>query len=552
MVDPEEFYDFQVNRPTVSTTDEGMRRITWPSTQVYVARPPGSQRDVVLLRGIEPNMKWRQFCAELLGLRRRARRRASWSPSARCWPRPRTPGRSRSAAPRPSSTSRTGSSSSPRRTRARPASSACSRTRAPRLDVPAVSFWAAVPHYLPQPPCPKATLALLGQVEDLLETSIPLGDLPEDSRAWERGVAELAEEDEDVAEYVRNLEESQDAAELPEASGEAIAREFERYLKRRDDRGSAADVHDRRRELASSDAASTTAAARVDQRRGLTPSAGARGPRTGSVSPKSVALAQWSSRRRAVGASRSSASAASTSEHDSGGRSAGAASDGRAPLVEPGARRGRRRPRPSPSRCGSGAPSSASRITIGSSAVLAQLRDEHQVALGLRHLLAVEADHAGVHVGPGERRRPGRRPAPREALISWCGKTRSLPPPWTSIAGAEVVPARSRSTRCASPGRPRPSGGVPGRLAGPLGLPEQAVERVLLAGPVGVAAALGEQRAASARGSSRDTSPKARVARSPRSRGRRRTGRRDVVDAPASRSRSTMSTTSGIASTAPT
>ena len=72
-----------------------------------------------------------------------------------------------------------------------------------RLDVPAVSFWAAVPHYLPQPPCPKATLALLGQVEDLLEISIPMGDLPEDARAWERGVAELAEEDEDVGEYVR-------------------------------------------------------------------------------------------------------------------------------------------------------------------------------------------------------------------------------------------------------------------------------------------------------------------------------------------------------------
>ena len=68
-----------------------------------------------------------------------------------------------------------------------------------RLDVPAVSYWAAVPHYVAQPPCPKATLALLGQLEELLEVSIPLGDLPEDARAWERGVDELAEEDEDVA-----------------------------------------------------------------------------------------------------------------------------------------------------------------------------------------------------------------------------------------------------------------------------------------------------------------------------------------------------------------
>ena len=74
---------------------------------------------------------------------------------------------------------------------------------------------------------------LLGMVEDLLEISIPLGDLPEDARAWERGVDELAEEDEDVADYVRSLEETRDTTDLPEASGEAIAREFERYLKRR-------------------------------------------------------------------------------------------------------------------------------------------------------------------------------------------------------------------------------------------------------------------------------------------------------------------------------
>jgi hypothetical protein len=65
--------------------------------------------------------------------------------------------------------------------------------------------------------------------------SIPLGELPEDARAWERGVDELAEEDEDVADYVRALEETRDTTDLPEASGDAIAREFERYLKRRGD-----------------------------------------------------------------------------------------------------------------------------------------------------------------------------------------------------------------------------------------------------------------------------------------------------------------------------
>ncbi len=233
VVDPEEFYDYQVNRPMIETTDEGMRRITWPSTQMYVARPPGAQRDVVILRGIEPNMKWRQFCAELLACADDLGVELVVTLGALLAETPHT---------RPIQVS--GSATEldlEDRLKLEPATyegptgiigvlqDACSR-----LDIPAVSFWAAVPHYLPAPPCPKATLALLGQVEDVLGTSIPLGDLPEDARAWERGVAELAEEDEDVAEYVRTLEESQDTAELPEASGEAIAKEFERYLKRRD------------------------------------------------------------------------------------------------------------------------------------------------------------------------------------------------------------------------------------------------------------------------------------------------------------------------------
>jgi hypothetical protein len=98
-----------------------------------------------------------------------------------------------------------------------------------------VSYWAAVPHYVAQPPCPKATLALLGCLEDLLQASLPLGDLPEDAKAWERGVDELSREDDEIAEYVRALEETRDTTELPEASGEAIAREFERYLKRKED-----------------------------------------------------------------------------------------------------------------------------------------------------------------------------------------------------------------------------------------------------------------------------------------------------------------------------
>lgn len=233
-MDPEDFYDFQVNRPTVGSDERGHRRITWPSTQIAVASPPDLDRDVILVRGIEPNMRWRQFTAELLAACDDLGAEVVVTLGALLADTPHT---------RPIPV--TGSATEPDlvdRLRLEPSSyegptgivgivqDACQR-----LDMPAVSYWAAVPHYVAQPPCPKATLALLGCLEDLLGTSLPLGDLPEDAKAWERGVDELSREDEEIADYVRALEEARDTTDLPEASGEAIAREFERYLKRKED-----------------------------------------------------------------------------------------------------------------------------------------------------------------------------------------------------------------------------------------------------------------------------------------------------------------------------
>jgi proteasome assembly chaperone (PAC2) family protein len=231
-IDPEDFYDFQMNRPMVGLDENGHRRITWPGTQIAVASPPGMHRDIILIRGLEPNMRWRQFCAELLAACDELGGELVITLGALLADTPHT---------RPIPVS--GTATEPElvdRLKLEQSSyegptgivgifqDACVR-----LDIPAVSYWAAVPHYVAQPPCPKATLALIGQLEDLLEVSIPLGDLPEESRAWERGVDELAEEEEEIADYVRSLEEARDTSELPEASGEAIAREFERYLKRR-------------------------------------------------------------------------------------------------------------------------------------------------------------------------------------------------------------------------------------------------------------------------------------------------------------------------------
>ena len=232
-IDPEDFYDFQMNRPIVGTDDAGMRKITWPSTQISVARPPGSTRDVILLRGIEPNMRWRQFCAELLAAADELGTEMVVTLGALLADTPHTrPVPVSGTATEPDLADRLKLEQS--NYEGPTGIVGVFQDACVQLDIPAVSFWAAVPHYVAQPPCPKATLALIGQLEDLLEISIPLADLPEEARAWERGVDELAEEDEEIADYVRALEETRDTADLPEASGEAIAREFERYLKRRE------------------------------------------------------------------------------------------------------------------------------------------------------------------------------------------------------------------------------------------------------------------------------------------------------------------------------
>jgi len=228
-IDPDDYYDFQVNRPTVTLIDGLTRRIQWPTTRLSLCRL--EKRDVVLIRGLEPNMRWRAFCDELLGICHELEVEMCVTLGALLADAPHS---------RPVPVTGTASDA------AMAARLRLDRSRYEgptgivgvfheaclRAELPTVSFWAAVPHYVSQPPCPKATLALLHRVEDLLELPVPLGDLPESARAWERGVDELAEEDSEVAEYVHSLEQRDDITELPEATGDEIAKEFERYLRR--------------------------------------------------------------------------------------------------------------------------------------------------------------------------------------------------------------------------------------------------------------------------------------------------------------------------------
>lgn len=269
-IDPEDFYDFQVNRPVIEVEGGRTQRLIWPTTRISLARaldplsaagaagaagatgaggvagvvgvagaagesapPTGLSRDVILVHGIEPNMRWRAFSEELvqglesLGVSLVILLGALLADAPHTRPVPVSVGSSNAKM------------------------TAGALHGIDRVDykgptgivgvlqhicagagIPAVSLWAQVPHYVAQPPSPKATLALLRGVEDILDVPLPLADLPEEARAWERGVDELAQSDSEVADYVRTLEEAKDAMELPEASGDAIAREFERYFRR--------------------------------------------------------------------------------------------------------------------------------------------------------------------------------------------------------------------------------------------------------------------------------------------------------------------------------
>jgi predicted ATP-grasp superfamily ATP-dependent carboligase len=230
-VDPEDYYDFQVNRPE-TLIEDGVRSISWPTTRISVARIPLATRDVVLVHGIEPSMRWRAFTQELLGVARELGVEMIVTLGALLADSPHT---------RPVPVSGTSSDTDiavrmgyePSTYEGPTGIVGVLQDACTQAGIPAVSLWAAVPHYVAQPPCPKATLALLARIEDLLDVPVPLGDLPEESRAWQIGVDELAAEDDEIAAYVRQLEEAVDTAELPEASGDAIAREFERYLRRR-------------------------------------------------------------------------------------------------------------------------------------------------------------------------------------------------------------------------------------------------------------------------------------------------------------------------------
>ncbi|MBL7259065.1 PAC2 family protein [Paractinoplanes lichenicola] len=231
-IDPEDFYDFQVSRPTITMAEGETRKIEWPTTRFTVASPPGADRDVVLIRGIEPSMRWRTFCEQVLELCHSLEVTRIVLLGALLADVPYT-------RPLPISGSASDHEAGekynvvPTRYDGPTGIVGVLHEAAGRAELDALSFWVHVPHYANNPPCPKATLALLSRLEDVLDLPVPLADLAEEADEWEKRVRAAAEQDAELGEYVRELEERVGDEGIQPLTGDEIASEFEKYLRRR-------------------------------------------------------------------------------------------------------------------------------------------------------------------------------------------------------------------------------------------------------------------------------------------------------------------------------
>ena len=232
-MDPEEHFDFQSARPTVELVDGVTRDLTWPANEFFAV--PVDARDLVVLRGIEPNLRWPSFCREVLGVASETGCEMVVTLGALLADVPHT---------RPVRV--TGATTDPELM----ANLHLQRSRyegptgivgvlhdtARATGVASASLWAPVPHYVSTPPNPLATRALLDRLAQLLGTAFELGDLDELSQAWQTRVDEVVSQDDDVRSYVGQLEERYDTeAETDVPSGEGLADEVEQFLRDRGD-----------------------------------------------------------------------------------------------------------------------------------------------------------------------------------------------------------------------------------------------------------------------------------------------------------------------------
>jgi proteasome assembly chaperone (PAC2) family protein len=236
-IDPEEFYDFQTTRPQIRLTEGLTREITWPAVELYEARIPRAPRDLILVAGSEPSMRWKTFSrtitdvAEVLGTQLVVTLGSLLADVPHTRPTHIT-----GLASDPSLVERLGLTSSSYE--GPTGITGVLHTACQDAGIPSASLWAAVPHYIAAAPNPKAALALVRRLEGLVGVTVDASSLEEASVDYERQVSRAVQSDPDVQAFVERLEEASededddpDTSELP--SGDALARDFQRFLRQR-------------------------------------------------------------------------------------------------------------------------------------------------------------------------------------------------------------------------------------------------------------------------------------------------------------------------------
>jgi len=234
-IEAERYFDYQFNRPVATTGDDGNRVLVWPSVTLYGPENDVAShgQEVFLLLGTEPARSWKRFTAEIMEVIQQREIEVVIMLGAMLADVPHT---------RPISIFVSSENADIRSLLEVERSSyegpvgilSVIGAAAEAAGIPTVSVWASVPHYVHNAPSPKATLAMIEKLEELVDVTVPRGNLVDESVAWEDGINALAVEDSDMAHYIEQLEKARDTVDSPEASGDAIAEEFERYLRKRD------------------------------------------------------------------------------------------------------------------------------------------------------------------------------------------------------------------------------------------------------------------------------------------------------------------------------
>jgi proteasome assembly chaperone (PAC2) family protein len=236
-IDPEDFVDFQSTRPTVRLRDGLTRHIDWPEFEIYEARIPRAPRDLILLSGPEPAIRWRTFCQQVVDLSEALGVQMVTSLGALLADVPHSrPVHVTGIASDEALVDRLGLNAS--RYEGPTGIVGVLQAAATDAGIPAASLWAAVPHYVAVVPNPKGALALLRKLETLVGVTVDATELESSASDYERQVSRAVEMDPDVQAFVERLERAADEeeatpdpGELP--SGDLLAREFQRFLRQR-------------------------------------------------------------------------------------------------------------------------------------------------------------------------------------------------------------------------------------------------------------------------------------------------------------------------------